>query len=80
MELDARDSWQPDLEVAGQANAADPAVRRQRVLQRAAETLERLRWQAVEHEARRNEPARRESAEQAQEWIDEVNRRKNGEA
>ena len=57
--------------------AADP-VRRERILAGAAATLERLKWQAYDHEVWLNDPDRRETAEAAQEWIDELNKRKSG--
>ena len=57
--------------------AVDPD-RRQRVLAIAAATVARLERQAVEHAAWRDDPARRESAELAQEWIDETHKRKIG--
>jgi hypothetical protein len=59
------------------AEAVDPA-RRERVLAKAAETLERLKWQAVEHEAWLNAPDRRETAESAQDYINETLKRRGG--
>jgi len=64
----------------GQAKteADDPAARRERVLATVAETLERLEQQAAEHERWLNDPARRERAESAQEYINETRWRNGG--
>ncbi|MCA1512673.1 hypothetical protein [Bradyrhizobium sp. NBAIM01] len=64
----------------GQARteADDPAARAERVLATVAETLERLEQQAAEHQRWLNDPARRERAELAQEYINETRRRNGG--
>jgi len=64
----------------GQARteADDPAARAERVLATVAETLERLEQQAAEHQRWLNDPARRERAELAQEYINETLRRNGG--
>jgi hypothetical protein len=41
----------------------------------AAATLERLEWQAIEHEHWRVDPQRLAAAEVAQEWVDEWRKR-----
>jgi hypothetical protein len=52
------------------------AARRERILRRARETLDRLELQAEEHERWRVDPQRLASASAAQAWVDEYNRRK----
>jgi len=58
------------------AKTDDPAARRDRVLRKAAETLQRLELQAIEHKAWRHDPQRIASAEAAEEWLHDLMQRK----